>query len=198
MRTILYKQSGLINNAVGCLAVAAGGLWAAFNFEAAWMMLGALLAVSMPIVAIALFVKSMGECVAIQFDDRGIRVNSLWGGQWMSWPEVVDIDRETVQQSQFFGLYKKDISNYLVFTPLDGGVFGKLKINEHLLDLPRESIPSLIQEMGRAAARSKTGSPAISQPVQPAGAKTGPVVRQSGERAGAATAARSFGRRAGR
>ncbi len=203
MRTVHYKRSSLVNNAVGCLVGAAVGVWAALTFESTWMMLGAFLAVTLPFAAIALLVKAMGDCVAIQFDDRGIRVSTLFGGKAMSWPEVVNIQRETVQQSQFFGLYKKDISHHLVFTPLDGAIFGKLKINEHLLDLPRDSISSLIEEMGRAAARSSPGGAGLQwspRPVPQSGMQAAFVSRQTVESASAGntSSSKGFGRRSRR
>jgi len=175
MQTVRYKRGTLIWQAIGCLVIAAGGLWMAVSFNGQAKLLGILLALMLPFASIALMVRAFGDCVALQFDSSTLRVTTLLGGARLSWSQVRSLSREVVTQSQAFGLFKQDISFYLVITAVeDGGFERRFKVNERLLDWPRDGIPALVDDMARA---QSSRAPAPPQPRAPTAA--GPAPRGS-------------------
>ena len=152
MQTIHYKRGDMYAQAIGCALFSIMGGWLAFHGHGKLMILGAVLALSLPIAAIALTARAMGDCVALRFDRQGLYVASLWRSAKLSWPELRKIHRETLVQSSAFGLFKRKIAFYIVITAADEGSFERsFKINERLLDWPQDGMEALVADMARVA-----------------------------------------------
>lgn len=115
-------------------------------------LLGALLGLSLPFVAVALAIRAYNDVPAIQYDHRKLSVATLWASADLPWPTVRRIHRETLQQQSSFGLIKQDIGHYLVVTAVVGDNDERTyKINERLLDWPVEALSRLADDLVAAA-----------------------------------------------
>lgn len=151
MRTISYKRGSMLNQSIGCMVLAIGGAWAAFHsgFGPMLRFLGGFLAVCLPFLSVALFLKWRSDCVALRYDQQQLQISTLWRTTSVLWSDVRDISREKLTQSSGFGLFKQDIAHYLVITTATADGFEhSYRVQEELLDLPTGAVPGLMDELG--------------------------------------------------
>lgn len=150
MRVISYKRDSMISQALGCLLIAAGGVWLAFqaDFNIKFRFFGGFLAVCLPFVSAALFIRWKGGAEALRFDARQLHISTLYRQTSVAWSDVRNIQREKLTQSSGFGLIKQDIAHYLVITTaLDGGFERTFRVQEDLLDWPKDAREALAEEL---------------------------------------------------
>lgn len=150
MRTVSYKRDSMISQAIGCLLIAAGGAWLALqaDFDFKFRFLGGFLAICLPFVSAALFVRWKRGAEALRFDARQLHISTLYRQTSVAWSEVRNIQREKLTQSSGFGLIKQDIAHYLVITTaLDGGFERTFRVQEDLLDWPKDAMQALAEEL---------------------------------------------------
>lgn len=151
MQTVHYKRGDMIGQAIGCLALAVGSVWMAANFHGTFKFLGVFLAVTLPFLAVALFARAAGDCIALQFDGQSLSIKTLWRKATVPWKQVTGIHRETLRQTSMFGLIRQDIGFYLVVTLASGGLgSNKFQLDERLLDWPKGALPTLLDDLARA------------------------------------------------
>jgi hypothetical protein len=177
MITIQYKRADMVFQAIGCLFLAGLGAYMAMQ-DTMWQLrlLGGLLAISLPVVSIALAMRAYNNAAAIQYDRKHLTLATLWTSVDLPWSAIRSIHRETLQQQSAFGLIKQNIGYYLVVTAhIDDNNERTFKINERLLDWPVAQMPQLASDLIAAAngalqeQRQPTHRPA------PAGANPGGV-----------------------
>jgi hypothetical protein len=167
MQTVFYKREKLIKQAIGCALLAAAGFWCASQPTFHWQirLMGGLLAFSLPSVSILLLSRWHKNVPAIHFDDDRLHLSSLYRSASFSWSEIRHVDREKLTQAAAFGLIKQTIASYLVVTVADGSNFEKkFKIQEDLLEWPRDGLDALADEIYQkrvvtAPQRSNTETP---------------------------------------
>ncbi len=149
MRSIFYKREKLIAQSVGCLVLAAGGLWAAVqpDFFSKFRFLGGFLTICLPFVSIALFRRWHQNRPALAFDRHHVSLSTLYRSINFSWQDVRDIKREKLVQSSGFGLIKQNLAHYIVVTVADGNDYEEYRIQEDILDWPREKFDALLAEL---------------------------------------------------
>lgn len=150
MHQIHYSKSSMFNQAFGCVFITAGCIWALMHFQN-WhvRLVCGLLAVSLPVLSIALFRRLLGSSVAFAYDSKNLLVTSLFSAALIPWQNVQSISRETMQRSSMFGLVKQDIAKEIAITFNDNGRIRKLKVNESLLDASGDEIIGLVANMAR-------------------------------------------------
>lgn len=152
MRIISYSKTTMITNAIGCIVLALLGGWAFLSvehFQLKWF--GGCLAVSLPVAAFFLFRRALGDCHAIAYNGKGMKVTTLFREAIFFWPQLHDISCETLQQQSLFGLIKQNVGYYLVFTFYEDGDLRKFRINEGLLNIPKGTTLALIEDITRAS-----------------------------------------------
>lgn len=156
MTIVRYKRADLILQAIGCLVIAGGSAWGFTLADSVKLqILLGIVAVSLPIAAMALGIRATGDLTALSFDDRNVTACSLWQRVTVPWAGVKSIHRETLQRSSMFGLFKQTLGWYLVVVTHDGDGFEKrIKLNEKLLDRPQDSLHLLLREIEEAHAAS--------------------------------------------
>jgi hypothetical protein len=149
MRSVFYKRDKLITQSIGCLVLAAGGLWLAIDpdFHAKFRFVGGFLALCLPFVSIALFHRWRQNHPALAYDQHSVSLSTLYRSASFAWQDVRDIQREKLTQSSGFGLIKQDIAHYLVITVADGSSLEEYRIQEDILDWPRERFDALQSEL---------------------------------------------------
>lgn len=150
MRTISYKRDSMITQAIGCLFLAAGGAWLAMHpeFHVKFRFVGGFLAVCLPFVSAALFMRWRSGAEALRFDARQLHISTLYRQTSVAWSDVRNIQRETLTQSSGFGLIKQDVAHYLVITTaIDGGFERTFRVQEDLLDWPKDGMAALADEL---------------------------------------------------
>jgi hypothetical protein len=149
---VRYKRTDMITQAIGSVGLAIGGAWLFTQVDSIQLrILFGVLAVTLPFVAVALGIRAAGDLVALNFDERGLTVCTLWKKTETRWANVKSVHRETLRQSSAFGLFKQTIGWYLVIVTHEGDGFEqRLKLNEKLLDVPQDSIDALIGQIGAA------------------------------------------------
>ena len=150
MLEIGYRRENLIFQAVGCLALAAGGVWFA-RLDTGYFqltLLGWLMAAAMPVVAIALVRRGFDGSLALREVRDGLEIRTLYAAQDFAWKDLQSVHRETLQQSSAFGLIKQTIAGYLVFTGRNRSGEGvTIKLHEDLLDWPKKTLSKLQDEV---------------------------------------------------
>jgi hypothetical protein len=150
MREIHYKKGSMSMQAIGCAGLAAGCAWAAINIDIFQIRLFCgLMAVSLPFLAVALFRRAMGPGLAFSFDSSSLIVTSLFRHAVIPWGNIQSITRETLQQSTAFGLVKQDVAKEIAISFYENGDIRKFKVNEALLDVPKDSIDAMLEDMVR-------------------------------------------------
>ena len=150
MQTIHYKRGDMLVQSIGCMVLAAVGLWLGLSFHGRLMVLGWVLAACLPVLSIGLFVRALGDGVALRFDQQNLHVATLWSGTDLRWADVRKLQRQTIQQSSAFGLFKRDIAFYIVVTAVDDSGFERsFRVNERLIDWPRDAMDSLLNDLQR-------------------------------------------------
>ncbi len=132
--------------------------------------------------------RAFGDCVALRFDGRSVKVVTLWASVELPWSQVRDVYRVTITHGTVFGLIKREAVRHLVIVASHGGREHRYELDERLLDLPRSGIPALIAEMLQSAMRG-VGDDAAR--LRAAASQTGIV----GEAVTAAPVRPQFGRR---
>jgi hypothetical protein len=182
---VRYKRADMIAQAIGCTVLAIGSAWAFAQVDIVKLrILFGVIAVTLPVVAIALGIRGMGDLVALDFDERGVTVCTLWKKSSVGWANVKSIQREEVRQSSGYGLFKRTIGWYLVIVTDEGDGFEqRLKLNEKLLDWPKDSIDSLVAQLAEAQ-QGGFARRASASPVATSVAAGQPAMRQSFGRRG--------------
>jgi len=149
MTVIEYNRDKMMFNAIGCAMVAVLGGLAALQPE--WHMkiriLGGCLAISLPFVALFLFLRIKSGAPAIAFDGYGVAVSTFYRTRDCRWSDVRDIKRETLTQSSSFGLFKQEIGHYIVFTVAEGALYEELRVQEELLACKKEDVQMIVDAM---------------------------------------------------
>ena len=113
-----YRRENLIGQSIGCLALAASGVWLA-RLETGYFqlpLLGWLIAAAMPEVAIALVRRGFDGSLALREVYGGLEIRILYAAQDFASSGLQSVYHETLQQSSAFGLIKQTNAGYLVFT----------------------------------------------------------------------------------
>jgi len=149
MTVIEYNRDKMTFNAIGCAMVAVLGGLAALQPD--WHMkirlVGGLLAISLPFVALFLFLRIKSGAPAIAFDGHGVAISTFYRTRECRWSDIRDIQRETLTQSSSFGLFKQEIGHYIVFTIADGALYEELRVQEELLACKKQDVQAIIDTM---------------------------------------------------
>ena len=185
MLEVGYRRENLIFQAIGCLALAAGGVWFA-RLDTGYFqltLLGWLMAAAMPVVAIALVRRGFVGSLALREVRDGLEIRTLYAAQDFAWSGLQSVHRETLQQSSAFGLIKQTIAGYLVFTGRNrSGEEVTIKLHEDLLDWPKKSLSELQDEVVDRWTRSQTDRQYAAPAPPPARTPVSPVVPTFGRR----------------
>lgn len=150
MLDIAYKREQMALQAVGCLLMAFGGAWLAFQESFHWQIrgLGGFLAICLPFVALVTANKVMSGQSAIREINGGLSLTSLYGSLEFRWEQLRSIDREVLSQESAFGLIKQNLAHYIVFVVMDPR-FGekRFKIHEDLIAVPKREMPQLYERL---------------------------------------------------
>jgi hypothetical protein len=192
MTTIAYAQGKMLHNAIGCAVLAAAGGYLAGFTDWHWQLrlMGGLLALCLPFVSAALFLRLRSGADALVYDGQQIKISTFYRQAGHRWSDVRAIQRETLTQSSGFGLVKQDLAHYLVITVADGAALEEYRIQEELLALPKSEMQALADDLQNhllAALRGHT-SPAVSL-------RETPQAMISGVPLSPAPAVSSFGRK---
>lgn len=159
MLEVGYRRENLIFQSIGCLALAAGGVWLA-QLDTGYFqltLLGWLMAAAMPVVAFALVRRGFDGSLALRELRDGLEIRTLYAAQDFAWKDLQSVHRETLQQSGAFGLIKQTIVGYLVFTGRNrSGENITIKLHEDLLDWPKKSLDQLQNEVVARWRQSQT------------------------------------------
>lgn len=167
MRTISYKRDTLVSGLIFCLLAPPVSLYVAAQFDSwqAYAFAG-VLTVCLPFVAYAQFVALRGDRVALAYDESHIRIASLYKNARFSWAEIAGIRREALTQSAGFGLFKRDIANYIVFAVRNGSGQQEIKVQTDLLDVAKNEIDGSYEELVQAWQRVVPGVITVSEPAK--------------------------------
>ena len=159
MLAVGYRRGNLIFQSIGCLALAAGGVWLA-QLDTGYLqltLLGWFMAAAMPVVAIALVRRGFDGALALREVRDGLEIRTLYAAQDIAWKDLQSVHREILQQSGAFGLIKQTIAGYLVFTGRNrSGEDVSIKLHEDLLDWPKTSLSQLQVEVAERWTNSQT------------------------------------------
>lgn len=151
MRIVQYKADKLVGQGIGCVFLATGAAWVAFQpwIGWEWRLFGGFLALTLPFAAVALFMRWKSGNAALSFNSRELHISTFYRSVNVYWPQVRNIERETLTQTSGFGLIKQDLGHYIVITTADAdGSYEVYRVQEELLDLPENDIAQLVQELG--------------------------------------------------
>ncbi len=173
MLEVGYRRENLIFQGIGCLALAAGGVWFA-RLDTGYFqltLLGWLMAAAMPIVAFALVRRGFDGSLALREVQGGLELRTLYAAQDFAWSGLDSVHRETLQQSSAFGLIKQTIAGYLVFTGRNrSGEQVTIKLHEDLLDWPKQSLGQLqdkVVERWEQSQSDRQFAPPAARPASP-------------------------------
>lgn len=153
MTTVNYQSSKMLSNVIGCAALAIAGLWVGFFTDWHWKLrfLGGFLGLTLPFVSGALALRIRSGLAALEYDRNTLKIATFYRVTSHRWPEVRNISRETLTHSSGFGLFKRDVAHYLVVTVADeSGMQNSYRLQEELLDWPKDSFPALVEQMTAA------------------------------------------------
>ena len=171
MLEVGYRRENLFFQSIGCLALAAGGVWLAQLNTGYFQLtlLGWLIALAMPFVAYATFRRALDGSLALREVPDGLEIRTLYAAQDIAWKDLQTVHRETLQQSSGFGLIKQTIAGYLVFTGRNRqGEDVKIKLHEDLIDWPKASLSELQEAVVARWTKSKAAAPAAAEGFRPA------------------------------
>lgn len=151
MRVVKYRSDKLIGQALGCALFAIVGAWVASQPDMFMKLriLGGVVALSLPFVAMGLFLRWKRGNAALSFDARELHISTFYRSVSVRWPQVRNIERETLTQSSGFGLINRDVGHYIVITTADAdSSYEVYRVQEELLDLAKVEIAQLVDELG--------------------------------------------------
>lgn len=166
-----YRRENLFFQSIGCLALAAGGVWFA-RLDTGYLqltLLGWLIALAMPFVAYATFRRALDGALALREVSNGIEINTLYASQNIAWRDLQSVHRESLTQSGAFGLIKQTIAGYLVFAGRNrSGEDVVIKLHEDLLNWPKAELHKLeaqvIERWARGELEGQAMAPALKAP----------------------------------
>ena len=182
MLEIGYRRENLIFQSIGCLAMAAGGVWLA-RLDTGYFqltLLGWLMAAAMPCIAFVTFRRGLDGSLALREVRDGLELRTLYAAQDIAWKDLEAVHRETLTQSSGFGLIKQTIAGYLVFSGRNrSGEQIKIKLHEDLLDWPKASLGKLQDEIAVRWQQGQTDRPLAAPQYRPIAATVPSFGRRS-------------------
>ena len=171
MLEVGYRRENLFFQSIGCLALAAGGVWLA-RLDTGYFqltLLGWLIALAMPFVAYATFRRALDGLLALREVRDGLEIRTLYAAQDIAWKDLQTVHRETLEQSAALGLIKQTVAGYLVFSGRNRqGEEVKIKLHEDLMDWPKASLSELQDEVVARWTKSKVAAPIAAEGFRPA------------------------------
>lgn len=150
MQTIAYDRFGLLTGSLftliccpilGLVCCVIGGLG---------VVVGILLLIGGPLVALGMIRKLLGDATAIRYDQRTVTVFTTWKSHSLPWADVNSVDI-LVMTMRMYGVIPIKRTYFLDFK-VKGGLLGtkKLRLPLKLLGLKKEAGAALVAELERA------------------------------------------------
>ena len=150
MHTIDYDRFGLVTSSLFTLIFCPIlGLFLC-GFGGVGIIVGVLLLIGGPLVALGMIRKLVGDATAIRYDERTVTVFTTWKSHSLSWADVRSVDILVMTQ-HLYGVIPIKRTYFLDFK-VKGGLLGtkKLRLPLKLLGLKKEAGAALVAELERA------------------------------------------------
>jgi hypothetical protein len=150
MQTIVYDRFRLVTGSLFTLIFCPIFGLVLCAFGGFGVVVGILLLIGGPLVALGMIRKLLGDATAIRYDQRTVTVFTIWKSHSLSWADVKSVDI-LVLTTHMYGFIPIKRTYFLDFK-VKGGLLGtkKLRLPLKLLGLDKEAGAALVAELDRA------------------------------------------------